>query len=102
MPRYDYKCPAGHLFEQEAGYDDSKFPCQKKGCDLLAKREAVYEQYVTFKGDGFTTTVTPPPRPVPKSTRKENTKIDFEIKDQFAHDSYKYDENVRPYVKKKP
>ncbi len=28
MPRYDYECEDGHVFEADAGYDDDEIQCE--------------------------------------------------------------------------
>ena len=38
MPIYDYRCTAGHEFEERRSYDDSLVPCR---CGLDAQRQAV-------------------------------------------------------------
>ena len=98
MPTYEYLCPAcDHTFEETAvAYDTDKLPCPK--CHQIARRVPVYrEQGVIFSGSGFTRSVVPPARPLPRSTRGENTEVDFEIKSEYAEEVYKHDKNVRPY-----
>ena len=94
MPRYDYRCPDGHLtIDVVAGYEDSFVVCR---CDKIAERVAVYrEQGVIFKGTGFTRTVIPPAPP--KANTKEGEPVaDWEEKlHEYAEDQYSDDENLR-------
>ena len=46
MPRYDYPCRCGLLFEAIAGFDDDEMICGR--CGQPAKRASVYrEQYIS-------------------------------------------------------
>ncbi len=38
MPRYDFRCEAGHMFEHDCSSDDVEkpIPCQGEGCILTA------------------------------------------------------------------
>ncbi len=112
MPKYDYECPDGHLFETIAGYDDEVIPCKialdtgayEPGrsynvCRLPAKRHAVYrDQGVIFKGEGFTKSVVVPPPPDPKSTQELTLDEAVEVWDDIAKEAYQYDKNDRPYL----
>lgn len=116
MPTYLYTCTEDHTFEAVRGYDDATIDCligvgvpdfpgdreavTLHACGAKATRHAVYrDQGVVFKGDGFTKSVLPPPPPPMSSTAGETVAVDFEIKDEFAKESYEHDKNVRPYVK---
>ena len=106
MPRYDYICEDGHEFELVAGFDTDTVPCQKliigpqAGNDRLcynkAKRQAVYpDQYVSFKGPGFTKTVAPPASPDLPVTKGESSDIAKEMLDDFAGTQMEYDDKHR-------
>lgn len=48
MPRYDFECSDGHLFEAFlllAEYKD-EIPCQKSGCEKIARRQYLPSGYV--------------------------------------------------------
>ena len=50
MPRYDYRCPSGHIKESTRGFDQKFVRCE---CGRTAQRLSVYqEQYLG--GDGIT------------------------------------------------
>ena len=50
MPRYDYRCPSGHIKEHTRGFDTTSVKC---ACGRMGKRLGVYqEQYLG--GDGIT------------------------------------------------
>lgn len=50
MPRYDYRCAAGHIKERIGGFNEKSVRCR---CGLTAQRLSVYrEQYLG--GDGIT------------------------------------------------
>jgi len=110
LPKYDYECPDGHLFEAVAGFDDDVLLCRhsygrsKVGthnvvCGLPAKRHAVYrDQAVIFKGEGFTKSVVAPPPPDPKSTQGLTSDEAVEVWDDIAKEAYQYDKNDRPYL----
>ena len=116
MPRYDFECSDGHVFEAIAGYDDTELPCQIMAdgipdfpgdrraitlheCGLPAKRHAVYRnQGVIFKGEGFTKSVVAPPPPDPKSTQGLTSDEAVEVWDDIAKEAYQYDKNDRPYL----
>lgn len=110
IPKYDYECSEGHLFEAIAGYDDEVLLCKhsygrsKVGihtilCGLPAKRKAVYRnQGVIFKGEGFTKSVVVPPPPDPRSTQGLTSDEAVEVWDDIAKDAYTYDQNDRPYL----
>ena len=113
MPRYDYVCEDGHEFELVAGFEDKEVPCQRVGlktgrvlrkkdllapveCGKPAKRQAVYpDQYVAFKGPGFTKTVAPPSSPDLPVTRDEKPDIAKEMLDEFAGTQAEYDDKHR-------
>ncbi len=60
MPRYDYRCPSGHVTEQIRGFKVKLTKCLE--CGRRARRQAVYaEQYLG--GDGITAHC--PPREAP-------------------------------------
>jgi len=115
LPRYDYKCSEEHMFEAVGSYEDDTIPCQAvcgipdfEGddypvtlhcCGLPAKRVPVYrDQYVSFKGDGFTKTVYVPNPPDPKSTAGLKTDEAVEVWDDIAKESHEYNKNTRPYL----
>lgn len=51
MPLYDYRCPAGHVFERRAGYDEDVTACS---CGEAASRQAVNR--IGFSGFAVTPT----------------------------------------------
>lgn len=105
MPRYDYECPDGHVFEETAGYDDDVLSCiwgitsSRGPCGKPARRHAVYRnQGVIFKGEGFTKSVVAPPPPDPRSTQGLTSDEAVEVWDDIAKEQYQYDQNDRPYL----
>ena len=112
MPKYDFECSDGHIFELIAGYNDEVVPCRiavasgvyEPGrsvgvCRLPAKRLAVYQsQGIIFKGDGFTKSVVVPSPPLPKSTQGLTSDQAVEVWDGIAKANYQYDKNDRPYL----
>ena len=89
MPWYTYRCPLGHAFDRRAGYDDAAMKCRERGCSKVAVRRSFYlEQTVT----GLPTRAPLlPPRPAPRSSRREGPDTAAEMMDEFAHKSYQYD-----------
>jgi putative FmdB family regulatory protein len=51
MPKYDYRCSAGHLYEKREGFDAPPLqPCQQ--CGLEARR-VLTSPAIVFKGSGW-------------------------------------------------
>lgn len=68
MPRYDYRCTAGHVYErQEPFRSPSEHPCEK--CGKLARRVLVAPPLV-FKSDGFYVTSGRDTTPAPEGPAK--------------------------------
>lgn len=60
MPRYDYRCPANHRFEEYAGFDDDTMLCV---CGQTATRIGVYhDQYISCETGPKGGTRSEPPR----------------------------------------
>lgn len=77
-----------------AGFDDNIVTCPH--CKAPAIRQAVYrDQYVSFKGPGFTKSVSPPKSPDLPSTKGESADIAKEMLDDFAGNQMTYDDKHR-------
>lgn len=51
MPRYDYRCKAGHRYEKQEPFGSpAEHPCEK--CGKIAQRQ-ISTPIVIFKGDGW-------------------------------------------------
>ena len=100
MPVYEYQCEDGHVTTVlHASYDLEEIECRQmelvKGtgakypCLARARRRPFYlEQTVT----GLPTRAPLlPPRPAPRSSKKESADTAGEMMDEFAHDSYQWD-----------
>lgn len=95
MPTYTIKCkPCKRQFDVTAGYDDEILHCPK--CGTKQQRESVYvDQAVSFKGEGFTKSVLPPPAPTPQSSKGLSTEDHAGQLDEFAKEHYEHDRNTR-------
>ena len=94
MPKYDYACRCGLIFESIAGFDDDEMICGR--CGQPAKRRGVYrEQFISCETGPKGGIKSEPPREE-KSYRHEYKR--FEEAAQTI--DYGYSRNDDPKVKK--